>query len=91
LQVERRAADDLEYLGGRRLLLQRFAQVFGARAQLTKQPRVFDCDDGLSRELFQERYLLLRETRRLLAKDHDIADHLIVLQERNGENTTRTP
>jgi hypothetical protein len=36
-QIERRAADDLEHVGGGRLLLQGFAQ-------LVQQPRVFDSD-----------------------------------------------
>src|SRR5262249_1131852 len=40
LQIERRAADDLEHVGGCSLLLQRFAQ-------LVEQTRVLDGDDGL--------------------------------------------
>ena len=40
LQIKRRAADDLEHVGGCGLLLQRFAQ-------LVEQPRVLDGDDGL--------------------------------------------
>ena len=40
LQVEGRAADDLEHVGGGGLLLQRFAQ-------LVEQARVLDGDDGL--------------------------------------------
>ena len=40
LQIERRAADDLEHVGGGGLLLQRFAQ-------FVEQPRVLDGDDGL--------------------------------------------
>ena len=47
LQVERRAADDLEHVGGGGLLLQRFPEIVGAFAQLAKQPRVLDGDDGL--------------------------------------------
>ena len=44
LQIERRAADDLEHVGGGGLLLQRFAQ-------LVEQPRVLDGDDGLGGEV----------------------------------------
>src|SRR6516164_2235750 len=39
-QIECRAADDLEHVGGGGLLLQRFAQ-------LVEQPRILDRDDGL--------------------------------------------
>jgi hypothetical protein len=41
LQVEGRAADDLEHVGGGGLLLQRFTQ-------LAEQARVLDGNDGLS-------------------------------------------
>ena len=44
LQIESRAADDLEYVGGGGLLLQRLAQ-------LLEQPRVLDGDDGLGGEV----------------------------------------
>ena len=46
LQVEGRAADDLEHVGGGGLLLQRFAQ-------LVEQPHVLDGDDGLRGEIAQ--------------------------------------
>ena len=44
LQVESRAADDLEHVGGRGLLLQRLAQ-------LVEQAGVLDGDDGLGGEV----------------------------------------
>ena len=44
LQIEGRAADDLEHVGGGGLLLQRLAQ-------LVEQPRVLDGDDGLAGEV----------------------------------------
>src|SRR5262249_11985516 len=37
LQIEGRAADDLEYVGGRGLLLQRLAEIVSALAQFVKQ------------------------------------------------------
>src|SRR5262249_38218930 len=43
LQIEGRAADNLEHIGGGCLLLERFTQ-------LIKQTRVFDSDDGLRSE-----------------------------------------
>ena len=47
LQVEGRAADDLEHVGGRGLLLQRFSRA----AQLVEQAGVLDGDDGLVGEV----------------------------------------
>jgi hypothetical protein len=54
LQIEGRAADDLEHVGGGGLLLQRFAQ-------FVEQPRVFDGDDGLGGEVLNQPDLLLGE------------------------------
>ena len=48
LQIERRAADDLEHVGGRGLLLQRFGEIVGALAQFVEQPRVLDGDTAWS-------------------------------------------
>src|ERR1700731_946656 len=44
LQVEGRAADDLEHVGGGCLLLQRLAQVARSRLPLVEQARVLDGD-----------------------------------------------
>jgi len=54
LQIERRAADHLQHVGGRRLLLQR-------RAQLVEQARVLYGDDGLLSEVAQELDMLVAE------------------------------
>jgi hypothetical protein len=51
LQIKRQPADHLKHVGGRGLLLQRFAQ-------LVEQPRVLDGDDGLSGEIAQQLDLL---------------------------------
>src|SRR5262249_24247005 len=51
LEIEGRATDDLEYVGGGGLLLQRFPQ-------LVEQARVLDGDDGLIRERLDQRELL---------------------------------
>ena len=69
LQIEGRAADDLEHLGGRGLLLQRFAQIVGALAQFVEQPRVLDGDDRLRGEVLYQFDLLLGERPDLLAID----------------------
>ena len=62
LQIEGRAADDLEHVGGGGLLLQRLAQ-------LVEQPRVLDGDDGLGGEVRDQLDLLVGERPHLLAVD----------------------
>ncbi len=54
LQIERRAADHLEHVGGGGLLLQRFAQ-------LVEQARILDRDDGLGGEILDQFDLLVGE------------------------------
>ena len=51
LQIEGRAADDLEHVSGGGLLLQGFSHVVGALAQLVEQAGVLDGDDGLGGEI----------------------------------------
>ena len=76
LQVEGRAADRLEHVGGGGLLLQRFAQ-------LVEQARVLDGDDGLAGEVLHQFDLLVGEGANLLAVDGKDADQLVVLEHRN--------
>ena len=52
LQIEGRAADDLEHVGGGGLLLQQFTQ-------LVEQARVLDGDDGLTRKVGDQLDLLV--------------------------------
>src|SRR5262249_44732644 len=54
LQIERRAADDLEHVGGSGLLLERFTQ-------FVEQASILDGDDGLRSEGLHERHLLIGE------------------------------
>ena len=54
LHVRGRAADDAEYLGGCRLMLQRFAQFRVAFLDLFKQADVLDRDDRLVGEGFKQ-------------------------------------
>ncbi len=77
-QIEGRAADDLEHIGGGGLLLQRFAQ-------FAEQPRVLDGDDGLGGEVRHQLDLLVGEGPHLLAENVDGADELVVLEHWNGE------
>ena len=60
LEVESRAADDLEHVGGRGLLLQRFAQ-------FVEQPRILDGDDRLCGKVLHQRNLLVGEGADVLA------------------------
>ena len=78
LQIEGRAADDLEHVGGGGLLLQRFAQ-------LVEQPRVLDGDDGLGGEVLDQFDLLVGERSDLLTIDGDGTDQFIVLEHRDAK------
>ena len=61
LHVRRRAADDAEHLGRRRLMLQRLAQFCVALAEFLEQPDVLDGDDRLVGEGFEQFDLLVCE------------------------------
>src|SRR5829696_8288938 len=67
LEIESRAADDLEHVGRGSLLLQRLAQVVGALAQFVEQARVLDGDDRLIGEGGDQLDLPLGERANLLA------------------------
>jgi len=71
LQVESRPADHLEHVCGGSLLLQRFAEIGGALAQLVEQSGVLDGDDGLTGEVLDEIDLLFGERTHFGAKDRD--------------------
>ncbi len=67
LQIKRRATDDLEHIGGRRLLLQRFGKFPAAGLHLVEQADVFDGNHRLVGEGLEEFDLLLWEQSRLVA------------------------
>src|SRR5262249_39609395 len=71
LEVEGRAANDFEHVGGGGLLLQGFAQ-------LVEQPRVLDGDDRLGGKGFDERDLLVVERGRIAVHGANHADHRAV-------------
>ena len=58
------ARNDAEYVGGRRLLLQRFAQ-------LVEQACILDSDDRLGGEILDQLDLLAAEWSCLLPENHD--------------------
>src|SRR5262245_45028811 len=88
LHVCRRAADDTEHLGRRRLILQGLAQFCIALLDLLKQPHVLDGDHRLIREGFQERDLFFREGTNLHTADHDRPDRDILPQQRCSKKST---
>ena len=71
LHVRRRAADDAEHLGRRRLMLQSFAQFRVALAEFVEQPHVFDGDDRLVGEGFKKSDLFVRERTNFGAANKD--------------------
>src|SRR5262245_53637572 len=83
LQVEGRATDDFEHIGGRGLLLQRLAQ-------LIEQARVLDGYDGLAGEILDQFDLLVGERADLLTIDGDRADQLILLDHRGDKECARS-
>ena len=83
LQIESRAADDLQHLGGGGLLLQRFGEVAGARLHLVEQPHVLDRDHRLVGEGLDDFDLAIREGDRLVARDSENADGLPVANQRD--------
>src|SRR5436853_476128 len=82
-RIVRRAADDLEHVGGRGLLLQRFTQVFRARLHLFEQPHVLDRDDSLVGEGLKQLDMMVGKRAGLCARDADLPDrHAIAHQGR---------
>src|SRR5690242_1492331 len=82
-EIAGRGVDDPEHLGGRGLLFQ-------SLASLGNQPRVLHRDDGLHREVLQQRKLLLCEGADIAAIDRDSAEQLIVLAKGNANTASRT-
>src|SRR6266403_5448814 len=79
-QIESRAADDFQHIGGRGLLLQRLRQILRTFVQFTEQPRVLDGDNGLPGEIAQQLDLLVGERADLLSIGRDHADEFSVLK-----------
>ena len=84
LQIEGRAADDLEHVRGGGLLLQ-------GLAQLVEQPSVLDGDDGLGGEVPNQLDLLFGEGAHLLSVDADGTDQLVFLEHGNAQECAGTP
>src|SRR5262249_3740670 len=82
LQIAGRAADDLQDLGSRGLLLKRLAQ-------LVKQARVVDGDDGLVSEAGDQSDLFVGEGANLSSVDEEGADELGLLAHWHGDERPR--
>jgi len=82
-QITGRRIDDLQYLGGRGLLLQRLTR-------LGQQPRVLHRDHRLRREILKQCDLFLAERAALEAIGADIAEQPAVLPQREHEQGAET-
>src|SRR5215831_4531621 len=82
LQIESRAADDLEDVGGGGLLLQRFPQ-------LVEQPGILDGNDGLVGETLDQLDLLVGERSNLLPKNVDNTNQLALFEHRDREHCSK--
>src|SRR6516164_6263661 len=78
LEVDGRAADSLEHVCGRGLLLKGFPQFL-------EQPCILDRDDGLFGEVAEQLDLLIRERTNFLAEYIDAPDQFGVLEHRDNE------
>jgi hypothetical protein len=59
-------------------------------AKLAQQPRVLDCDDGLSSKIPNQFDLLVGEGPHLLAIDDNCTNYLILLKHRDSDQGPRT-
>src|SRR3954468_5583338 len=82
-EVTRRRIDDLQYLSGCSLLLQRFAR-------LSQQPRVLHRDDRLRGEVLQKCDLPVAEWSDLLAVNDDRAMQCAILAQRHRDKCPDT-
>jgi hypothetical protein len=76
----------LQHLRGRRLLLQRLAQLESASLHLVEQPRVLNRDHGLVGEGLDQRDLRIGERLDLQAIGQNDAEQFILFEHRDGEN-----
>jgi hypothetical protein len=82
-QIAGRTRNNLQHLRGGRLLLERFSEIGRALAQLVEQAGILDRDQSLGGEVFHQLDLLSAERSRLLPENHDRADQITVLQQRD--------
>ena len=85
IEVRRRAADDRENCAGRRLLLQRLAEVARPGLHLVEQPRVLDGDHGLVGEGLHQFDVPRRKLADAVAPKDEQADALALPHQGNDE------
>jgi hypothetical protein len=78
LEIEGRAADHLEHVGSRGLLLERFAQ-------LVEQARVLDGNDSLGGEVFDQLDLFVGERPHFGAVDEKGANQRVLFEHRHRD------
>ena len=89
MQIERRAADDLQHVGCRGLLFERLLNIARARLHLVEQAHILDCDDGLVGEGLDEFDLARTEGAGLRLSDDENAFDPIVAEQRHSEQRPR--
>ena len=83
LKIESRAADDLQHLGGRGLLVQCLGQLARALLLGIEQPHVLDCDHRLIGEGLQQSDLGVGKRSDVLTRNRDRPDGMTVMQHRH--------
>src|SRR5215469_14439458 len=78
-EISWRRVDNLQYLGGRRLLLQ-------CLTGFADEASIFHCDYRLRREIFNKGNLFLGEWTHLSARGDDLAQQDIILAQRDKED-----
>ena len=91
VQVEGRATDHLEHIGGRGLLLQGVGELARALLLGLEQTYVFDGDHGLVGESGHQLDLLVGERQRLLAGQNNDADSHTLAEKRHPEHRAKPP
>jgi hypothetical protein len=81
LQIERRAADDLEHVAGRGLILERFLKIARSVLQLIKQPRILHRDHRLLGKVLDQCNLLVGKRTHFLAKEAEYAEDSVSFDE----------
>ena len=90
LQIEGRAADDLQHVAGRGLVFQRFLKIGGAGLQRAIRLGAGDGDHRLFGEHLQKLNLRWREFARLSPCDINRTDRFSVPHQGNGRLSTNT-
>src|SRR5215469_10572261 len=82
-EVAGRGIDDLQYFGGRGLLLQ-------SLARLGQEPRILHRDDRLRREILQQCDLLVSEGHNLVTEGRDRAKKHVILAQGHNQKSPNT-